>query len=54
MPKVRIPNISKPKKAQIHKATIENTSRRFGFFTNEIDSPNPDNTDIIFNTINPV
>lgn len=53
-PKAKIPNIRKPKKALTHKATIENTSRRLGFFTNETERTKPDNIEITFNTINPV
>ena len=43
-PKAKIPNIRKPKKALTHKATIENTSRRLGFFTNETERTKPDIT----------
>ena len=46
--------MSKAKKAQIHKAIIENISRRFGFFINEIEIPKPHNIEIIFNAINPI
>ena len=35
-PKIKMPTISSPKKPQIHKAIIENTSLRFGFFTTVI------------------
>lgn len=46
--------MSKAKKAQIHKEIIENISRRFGFFINEIEIPKPHNIEIIFKAINPI
>ena len=53
-PKIKMPTISSPKKPQIHKAIIENTSLRFGFFTTEIERPKPYNIEITFNAVNPI
>lgn len=49
-----MPTISSPKKPQIHKAIIENTSLHFGFFTTEIERPKPNNIEITFNAVNPI
>ena len=53
-PKIKIPTISSTQKPQIHKAIIEKTSLRFGFFTTEIERPKPNNIEITFNAVNPI